>query len=527
MNFGKREPAATRRRAAAAACGFAYACMIAGAGAQTPWPANLFNPQATAGDLVLPMPCGGSMTFRRVNVPSANALDDRRIQLGSTEAKFAYAENTRTQYVAGGFSDPKDKSQRYFFIGKYEVTALQFDAMSGTCPTVNDQGRLPKTAITWNEAVAFTGRYSDWLAKNAAGKVPSEENMPGFVRLATEEEWEFAARGGIAVAEAVFEQPAFPMPEGPPRYVWFAGTDSSNNELNAIGLLKANPLGLHDMLGNAGEFVLDPFRLNKHARMHGQAGGYTVKGGDFRTALADIRSAARTEYAPVDQKGERRDKATGFRVVLVPAALPTQQKLQSVRTLWDGLAQSGAPGAQSQPLADPVKEVEALAKAVNEPALKARIEGVGAVIRANIQARNEQRDRSAKSEIRVSAYLARKVIEDLGKIRSLEAIVNQPLPENLKKDARDNLAASRENLDATVNYLIDTLKQTGLDFPAATTAAQGEILKREFEARGVAGYGPLVDLAVRHAQSARGGKPVAKPDLLAELGKLQQGNAKK
>jgi formylglycine-generating enzyme required for sulfatase activity len=495
--------------------------------AQAPWPANLWNPQAAADDIVLPMPCGGSLALRRVNVPSANALDDRRIQIGSSEARFAYAENTRTQYVAGGFTDPKQKNQRYFLIGKYEITTLQFDALSGTCPAVNEQGRLPKTGLTWNEAVAFTARYSEWLAKNGAGKVPAEEGAIGFVRLATEEEWEFAARGGIAVPETVFEQPAFPMPEGAQRYVWFAGTESSNNELNAIGLLKPNPLGLHDVLGNAGEFVLDPFRLNKHSRMHGQAGGYMVKGGDFRTALADIRSSARAEYYPVDQKGERRDKATGLRVVLVPAALPSSQRLQSVRTLWPSLAQSGEGGAAGQALADPVKEVEALAKAVTDPALKTRIANVGTVIKANIQARNEQRDRSAKSEVRVAAYLARKVIEDLGKIGALEQTLKGPWSEEVKKVARENLAASRENVDLTLNYLIETLKQVGLDFPAATTSAQGEILKREFEARKVGGYAPLVDLAVKLAQNARSGKPIVENDLIAELRKVEQRGQKK
>jgi hypothetical protein len=146
---------------------------------------------------------------------------------------------------------------------------------------------------------------------------------------------------------------------------------------------------------------------------------------------------------------------------------------------------------------------------------------VGGVIKANIQTRNEQRDRSAKSEIRVGAYLARKVLEDRQKIRSLENLVAGPLPDNLKTEPRANLAASKEALDGTLNYMIDTLKQIGLDFPAASTTAQGEILKREFEARAVPGYGPLVDLVVGFSQGVRSGKPVDKTTLVAELAKLE------
>ena len=141
------------------------------------------------------------------------------------------------------------------------------------------------------------------------------------------------------------------------------------------------------------------------------------------------------------------------------------------------------------------------------------------MIKTNIQARNEQRDRSAKSEIRVGAYLGRKLIEDQQKIRSLEHTL-AALPENLKAGTRANLAASKEALDATQNYLIDTLKALGLDFPGASITSQAEILKREFEARAVPGYGPIVDLVVRLSENARSKKPVDKATLVAELAKL-------
>ena len=53
-----------------------------------------------------------------------------------------------------------------------------------------------------------------------------------------------------------------------------------------------------------------------------------------------------------------------------------------------------------------------LAKAVEDPALRQRVQNLATVIKANIQTRNEQRDRAARSGVRVGAYLARKLSED-------------------------------------------------------------------------------------------------------------------
>jgi hypothetical protein len=470
----------------------------------SPWPERLYNPQPADGDFVLPMPCGGAMAFRRIDVPAEGALDDRKITLGGHDEQFAYAENSRADYIVGGFTDKARPKLHYYYLGKYEVTALQYDAMNGVCRPPDEEGRLPKVSVTWAEAAASAAKYGAWLAKEALKKLPSEEGAPGFIRLPTEAEWEYAARGGLAVSDSVFVQQAFPMPEGAARYVWYQGTESANNELNAIGLLKPNPLGLHDMLGNAGEFVLDPFRLNKLSRLHGQAGGATVKGGDYRTPLDDIRSAAREEFVPIDKQGERRSPTTGFRVALVAPGLPSTQRLSAIRAAWADLPKtSGVPLAEQQE--DPVKEVDVLAKAVEDPALRQRVQNLATVIKANIQTRNEQRDRAARSGVRVGAYLARKLSEDkrIVAFRENQLKTLTQVSDSVRDGIKKQLEADKAALDFNLAYYIDTVTQLTSEYPEGIVSSQADILKREFEARKLEPMVPFIDAFTRQAALLR------------------------
>ena len=74
-----------------------------------PWPAELVDPGAKAygaADLVLPMPCGASMAFQRIDIPmeAADPLADVRLRLGQSDEAMGFSEYLRPVWLRGGFA---------------------------------------------------------------------------------------------------------------------------------------------------------------------------------------------------------------------------------------------------------------------------------------------------------------------------------------------------------------------------------------------------------------------------------------
>ena len=512
------------------------------------WPEKFFNPVPAVDDLVLPLACGGAMVFRPVEIPSGSLLDDRQVELGQTDAERGYKEGRRLSHLAGAFTDPASTARRYY-IAKYETTRDQYAALTaGTCPTPSMRGRLPMTEVSWFDAVDLSRRYTEWLLAHAPDALPREDREPGFLRLPTEEEWEFAARGGLKVDETDFLAPVFPMPEGDmARYAWFESTRSAEGELHPVGLLKPNPLGLHDILGNAAEMTLAPFHLDRRGRPHGQAGGFVSRGGDVFTPEGQLGSAVRQEHNYFNAATGRAKAldSLGMRLVLTAPVIVSSQRLDAIKQAWSVLPTlTGDAGGNAD---QALKDLTQLAEQSRDQALRIRLELIQRDMERGQAAVNEARTRTMRALLRMGAFLAKRVVTDRQRARAIEQLMalaadrfqrfaadlaGKPGSDAAIQEARTSLKDKmakwqtqldeiRASLDNSLSYYGDTVIGVGRDYGEDEVRAGLDVVKEEFRLKQNAYLIPYAGRFVDHMAAYRRNGQADKGAWLDDLDRIE------
>jgi formylglycine-generating enzyme required for sulfatase activity len=223
----------------------------------------------------------------------------------------------------------REVSLATFALGRYEITRAQFQvyateagaqitgcslypSRSWQSPDFEQTPSDPVVCVNWDDANAFV----KWLGQRAKQTY----------RLASEAEWEYAARAGTTTRrywgnspsdacayENVFDQSAV-------KSVPWKGTPHECADAFArtspAGRFKPNAFGLYDMLGNAREWTQDCWNdsylggpTNGGPWTTGDCTGRVSRGGYWGIPPSDARSATRSRSSAVF-----RSEQQGFRV---------------------------------------------------------------------------------------------------------------------------------------------------------------------------------------------------------------------
>ena len=385
------------------------------------WKPDLYDPAGEA-DLVLPLPCGGAMAFQRVDtpVPADDPIGDRAVQLGLGDTAAGYVNYLRRAHLRGGFTG-SDGGTAHYFIGRYELTSDQLSALRGKCPSPSVRGTVPASGLSWFDAVEAARQMTEWLRSEAPGALPEEEGIPGFVRLPTETEWEYAVRGGAVVDVSVFNQRTFPVDGEMREYAWHQGARSARGTLRPVGRLLPNPLGLHDVYGGVEELMLEPFRMNALGRPHGQSGGVVTRGGSILTTAAEFSSGLRQEFPAYGvSSGQPVALDTfGARFAIGIHLAVSTERTNTIRAAWLESFDAGreeVPGFGN----DLTEALDALIEEEIERDRRIRLEAVRFLATEERRERQANRLRALKSSILGGAVLVWFLREDAERIRNSE-----------------------------------------------------------------------------------------------------------
>ena len=195
---------------------------------------------------------------------------------------------------------------REFLIGKYPVTQAQYQAVIGKNPSQFKGEQNPVEAVSWHNAMEFCQKLSQKTGHQ--------------LRLPTEAEWEYAAKGGNRSKGYTYSGSNNLDEVG-----WykdnpkFFGVFGVGGKTHPVGQKKANEIGVYDMSGNVWEWCEDVWHENYNGAptdgsawlTGGEQNKRALRGGSWGSSDIVCRSA----YRDMSNAGIR-SYYFGFRVVV-------------------------------------------------------------------------------------------------------------------------------------------------------------------------------------------------------------------
>jgi formylglycine-generating enzyme required for sulfatase activity len=179
---------------------------------------------------------------------------------------------------------PHQVQVQAFFLSKYEMTQAQWEKVCGENPSLFMKRMVSPSPLNPVNQVSWTDcrRVMDWLG----------------LTLPTEEQWEYAARGGTTTVWWTGDDPASLIDAAN-----LIGREhgSESPAIQAVGSFPANPFGLHDVIGNVTEWCDNhPYRYGTKPgsdpatlELHAARGGNAQRSGE--TGRSAARNAGPTE----------------------------------------------------------------------------------------------------------------------------------------------------------------------------------------------------------------------------------------
>jgi formylglycine-generating enzyme required for sulfatase activity len=234
--------------------------------------------------------CGNDVTMPLVPIPAGAFM------MGSSETELdRYGWEGPVHQVT--LSQP-------FYMGVYEVTQRQYEAVMGTNPSYFTSSGLdaPVERVTWDNAKAFCDALSQRTGR--------------AVMLPTEAQWEYACRAGSMTRFSYGDDPDYSLLDN---YAWHSG--NSDAQTHPVGEKLPNAWGLYDMHHNVIEWcadwygsytsedVVDPLGPATGTSRVWRGSSWYYEG---RTGRSAYRSGVGPDGACADM---------GFRVVVAPDGL--------------------------------------------------------------------------------------------------------------------------------------------------------------------------------------------------------------